>query len=153
MKHWGGIWVFAILIGCSSSGSDDTVGDKGGTAEAAGASGQCSGELSELSGGCAATFDGSAAQASQLGCMSYSMAACDGLLWITNGSNGFQTQRCVYDAGTHALVGAEAITDDFSFCNGKSGAKVAGPIPSNVCESNGAPCDATGSAGAAATSP
>jgi hypothetical protein len=92
----------------------------------------CRGSLREVGVACPATFDGTEAQLPS--CPSvFSMSArqCGDLIELELGN--LSGTQCVYDARSHALVGAMIYTDINAYCDGDSFTKVAGRLPDMSC--------------------
>jgi hypothetical protein len=91
-----------------------------------GCSSNCGGSLSDIGQGCPATFDG---DLGGLPCSSpflvWETLQCGPLTTLT-AEGGSVGKTCVYDAATHALVGARNFSDMAIFCGGQSHEQKAG---------------------------
>ena len=97
--------------------------------------GACEGSLSEIGAGCLATFDGTFEQLPA--CteyMSQFVLACGEFTDLVL-SGGYTGVSCFYDSTSHALVGAQWVSDIPEFC-GNSYTKSAGRVAGRSCSTS-----------------
>lgn len=129
------MWGSVILGACSaeplrpsSDGSADasTLLDDGGVD-------RCNGSISDVSGRCPASFDGSVADLPACPGLSQTVQLCGDVIALGQGG-GFTSLTCYFDATTHVLVGALEVSDSPQFCEGGSFARFNGQVPGASCD-------------------
>jgi hypothetical protein len=100
---------------------------------AASCSGVCEGSLADVTRGCPATFDGTAAALPDCSFPPLVQSAwlCNDLIALSL-SAGYASQSCYYDSSTHALVGGRRYSDVGSMCAGSSTSQ-AGRVSGATC--------------------
>jgi hypothetical protein len=128
---WGAVTLgscSAEYLGASSDGNADTS-----TRIDDGGADRCIGSISDVSGRCPASFDGSVADLPACPGLNQTVKLCGDVLALGQGG-GFTALSCYYDAATHVLVGALEVSDTTEFCSGGSFGRFDGQVPGPSCD-------------------
>jgi hypothetical protein len=128
------MWGAVTLGSCSAEhlgGSNDANVDT--STRLDGGADRCNGTISDVSGLCPSSFDGSVADLPACPGLNQTVKLCGGVIALGQGG-GFTALTCYYDAATHVLVGALEVSDAVQYCEGGSFARFDGQVPGPSCD-------------------